>query len=233
MLLLVLGRLFLYAALAAAASNALIIPTTTNKHELSRRDMNVGSREASAWLSPQHMPEVEATGSLVVRQGDSGDSDKEGSIIRGGKRLRAGVLAITEDKRVVMLNNGGSDWIFPRGGIDTRYDNYDEANPVPAFRRAASREAFEEAGIIHAADPLDEENFQLLVHDSDSVEYWFSVPLFSLSETFTEREAGRTIYVHEFTLTEAREKLSISNEKRQILMLQALEEAASKGLVDG
>lgn len=228
-----LGRLFLYAALAAAASNALIIPAA-NKQELSQREIKVGSGEASAWLSSRHVPEVEVMGSLALREVQTGKvsarQDKPGSVIKDGRRLRSGILATTADKKVIMINNGNTDWIFPRGGIDTQYDGYDEADPVPAFRRAASREGFEEAGIKFTAEPLDETNFHYLTRDDKKYEYWYSAPIASLSDSFPERDAGRTITLKEFTLSEAKEQLS-SNKKSQTLMKEALDQAGKLGLV--
>ncbi|TGZ81359.1 hypothetical protein EX30DRAFT_371378 [Ascodesmis nigricans] len=59
-----------------------------------------------------------------------------------GSRLVAGVVAVSLDKRKVLVvesTNRANHWVLPKGGYET-----DEASP----ESAAEREAWEEAGII-------------------------------------------------------------------------------------
>lgn len=146
-----------------------------------------------------------------------------------GHRARSGIIAYDKDGLIVMVSAPREDketktvtldWIFPRGGIDTRMDGWDPSKPEPHFRAAAIREADEEAGVLFPGD-FKPDDLRLLTHTENGAEYWFSGPVGSLKDSW--KEEGPNKHRGHFTVDEA-ENMLRSAKKFQKTMLKALRE---------
>lgn len=141
----------------------------------------------------------------------------------------------------MMNNNKGGAWsyIFPRGGIDTRYDGW-EAGSTDAFRKAAIREAWEEAGVRVKEAAAD---ITYLTRTDSGAEYWYFGTVDSTDAVFPEQiieqEKGNDITLGFFTYDEAMTQLTTTNTetrngktgKAQPMMLEALLQARKLGLI--
>lgn len=144
-----------------------------------------------------------------------------------GDRLRAGILPVSPDRQVIMISKGDVDgpWIFPRGGLDSILDNFDKNDQVPGFRRAAAREADEEAGCTFTWDPKE---FHFLTRSNNAYEYWFLAPYSTLKENFVEKVNYPKMIVKLFTGEEALAALMRDSKKPHTLMIEALNVAVGK-----